>query len=143
MKPSHALTLVALVLAACGPTERQKEVRQEGAGAASPPVPPVFVMAQVVAADTAAHTITVRASSGATALNNTPSAGAAAAPGDTSTLSVDHSAHERLAQVKPGDVVSLTCNMVKTPGMAGPPPSPAIATCGSVTSISKQGGALE
>ena len=144
MKPSPALSIaVVLFAAACGPTDRQKEARQEGAGAASPPVPPVFVMAQVVATDAAAHTVTVRASSGATALNNVPAAGAAAPAGDVSTLPVDVSARERLAELKPGDVVTLTCNMVRTPGMAGPPPSPAITTCGSVTSIVKQGGALE
>jgi hypothetical protein len=101
---------------------------------------PVFVMAQVVSADAGAHTITVKASSGATSAAESPAA-TTASSGATRVLPVDHAAMDKLRQVKPGDVVTLTCNMA-TPsgGRATVDTPPDLASCTSVTSLSRATG---
>jgi hypothetical protein len=160
MSPRFAATLALVLLAGCA--------REQEPPAASPPPPasaapmnapnpnlappdatgqpqgtspqPVFVMAQVVAVDANAHRLTVRPASGATSAAEVP-AGRTPAAGADLVLPVDHAAMEKLQQVKPGDVVTLTCNMA-TPGgeRATVSTPPDLTSCTSVTSLARATG---
>jgi hypothetical protein len=160
MSPRTAAPLLLVVLAACAREQEPPSASPAPPASAAPmnaPNPnlappdgtgqpqgtspqPVFVMAQVVAVDADAHRLTVRPSSGATSATESPAPRTAASGSDT-VLSVDHAAMEKLRQVKPGDVVTLTCNMA-TPGgeRATVSTPPDLASCTSVTSLARATG---
>jgi hypothetical protein len=158
--------LAASVLAGCaGGSDNAPPPSTTAAAAAAAPQTqatagpqPVFVMAQVVAVDATALTLTVRPSSGATsgaaepqrtAASPTEGGTATAPAGQTSTLAVDASARERLRDLKAGDRVSLTCNTTGVNSSAGDgsaastaaAPGTDFTKCLTVMSVTMTGGA--